>query len=717
MNTKKTLCAGAFAALVAMGASTNASAQAFTENFDDVSTLLGSGWAIQNNSTPVGALGWFQGTATTATPTPGPFNSYNGAANAYIAANFNSTGSTGTISNWLITPNRMLRNGDVLTFYTRKPTIGGGQTDYPDRLEVRLSTNGASTNVGTGATGLGDFTTLLLSINPSLVANVYPQSWTQYTITIAGLPAPTSARTAFRYFVTGAGSLGSNSDYIGIDNVVYTPYVCPTLTVTPGGGALPDGSFGEAYSTTLNQTAALGAPNFAITAGGLPPGLEQSASGIISGTPTETGTYNFTSTVSDASGCSGSSSYSISVGQGSQSISFPTQTPANQSFVAGGTFFINPAATASSGLPISYTSNTASVCSVNGSSVTMGAAGICTIVAAQAGDTHYASAVSQLQDVTIDKGPQSIAFTSTAPANAKVGDVYSVTATGGPSDNSIAFSIDPSTSANCSISGSSVTLTGAGNCIVNANQAGNANYLDAPQAQQSVGVGKAAQAITFTSTVPANAKINGTYTVTATGGLSGNAVTFAIDSSSSSICSIAGSVVAFNAAGTCTINANQLGNANYNDAAQAQQTVTVGQGGSNITVTSSANPSQPGQSVTFTISVAFDANQSTLLRTKAAPVPTGTIELKDGSTSLGTASLVNGSATITTTLMTSVGNHSLTATYSGDLNYPAEVSEAFSQSVVSGVLTPVPTLNELGLIALSLLLAMFGLARSRRRQG
>ena len=142
-------------------------AQSYTQNFDDITTLAGDGWVIQNNSTPVGSLGWFQGTATTATPTPGPFNSYNGATNSYIAANFNSTGNTGTISNWLITPNRTLRNGDVFTFYTRKPTINAGQTDYPDRLEVRMSTNGASTNVGAGATAVGDFTTLLLSINPT----------------------------------------------------------------------------------------------------------------------------------------------------------------------------------------------------------------------------------------------------------------------------------------------------------------------------------------------------------------------------------------------------------------------------------------------------------------------------------------------------------------------------------------------------------------------
>ena len=287
-------------------------AQSYTQNFDDITTLAGDGWVIQNNSTPVGSLGWFQGTATTATPTPGPFNSYNGATNSYIAANFNSTGFTGTISNWLITPNRTLRNGDVFTFYTRKPTINAGQTDYPDRLEVRMSTNGASTNVGAGATAVGDFTTLLLSINPTLVANIYPQVWTQYTITVSGLPAPTSGRIAFRYFVTGAGSSGTNSDYIGIDNVVYTPYVCPAFTMTPG-GALTGGFAGVAYSTTLSQTGALGSPNFAIMGGSLPPGLSLSSSGTISGTPTATGTFIFMARVNDASGCSASQIYSITV--------------------------------------------------------------------------------------------------------------------------------------------------------------------------------------------------------------------------------------------------------------------------------------------------------------------------------------------------------------------------------------------------------------------
>jgi len=300
-KTFKGLVAGLALSIFSIG---SVQAQAFSESFNDITTLAGSGWVTTNASVAVGSTSWFQGNPVSG---GGPFDAFNGATNAYIGANYNNTGSTGTISNWLMTPNRTFRNGDVITFYTRKPS----PDTYADRLEVRLSANGASTAVGSGSS-VGDYTTLLLSVNPTLVLGVYPTAWTQYTITISGLPAPTSGRIGFRYFVTSGGVSGTNSDYIGIDQVDYTPYVCPAFTMTTG-GALTGGSAGSAYSSTLTQTGALGAPSFAVTAGALPPGLTLSAAGTISGTTTATGTFNFTATVSDASGCSGSQSYSITV--------------------------------------------------------------------------------------------------------------------------------------------------------------------------------------------------------------------------------------------------------------------------------------------------------------------------------------------------------------------------------------------------------------------
>ena len=66
-----------------------------------------------------------------------------------------------------------------------------------------------------------------------------------------------------------------------------------------------------------------------------------------------------------------------------------------------------------------------------------------------------------------------------------------------------------------------------------------------------------------------------TYTPTATA-TSGLAVTITVDASSSTVCSInGGGVVSFTGAGTCTLDANQAGNATYNAAPQVQQSFTV----------------------------------------------------------------------------------------------------------------------------------------------
>ena len=210
----------------------------YNEGFNTVAPLP-TGWAAQNLSSPVGATGWFQGNNTV-------FPSNSGAATAYIAANFQNVTGANTISNWLFAPNVTLKNGDIFTFYTRTVT---GST-FPDRLQVRMSTNGASVNVGATATSVGDYTTLLLDIDPTY-SGTYPQVWTQYTIVLSGLAGPTSGRLAFRYFVEDGGPAGNNSDYMGIDDVVYTtfaavcsgnptpgntissvPNVCPTVNFT-----------------------------------------------------------------------------------------------------------------------------------------------------------------------------------------------------------------------------------------------------------------------------------------------------------------------------------------------------------------------------------------------------------------------------------------------------------------------------------------------------
>lgn len=178
------------------------------EGFDG--TIPPAGWNVLNNSSPLGVTSWTQGGPL------GVFPPQSGAG--FISANFNNTAGVGTISNWLFAPAVTLKNGDKFTFYTRTTTGA-----FPDRLQVRMSTNGASTNVGTTATSVGDYTNLLLDINPTYTSTGYPTAWTQFTLTMSGLPAAgISGRLAFRYFVESGGPAGANSDFIGIDNAVYS---------------------------------------------------------------------------------------------------------------------------------------------------------------------------------------------------------------------------------------------------------------------------------------------------------------------------------------------------------------------------------------------------------------------------------------------------------------------------------------------------------------
>ncbi|HVH34973.1 MAG TPA: hypothetical protein VM847_12785, partial [Tahibacter sp.] len=278
---------------------------------------------------------------------------------------------------------------------------------------------------------------------------------------------------------------------------------------------------------------------------------------------------------------------SFAVGQGSQTITFTSTAPAAAT-VGGASYTV--AATATSGLPVSFSiaAASSSICAIAGSTVTFQSVGTCVINANQAGNANYTAAPQVQQSFAVGQGSQTISFTSTAPAAATVGGASYSVAASATSGLAVSFSIAAGSSSICAIAGSTVTFQGAGTCVINANQAGNANYAAAPQVQQSFAVGKGSQTISFSSTAPTTATVGGgAYTVTATA-TSGLPVTFLVDPSASAVCAIAGGTVTFQGAGTCVINANQAGNTNWNPAPQAQQTFAVGKGSQTISFTSSA---------------------------------------------------------------------------------------------------------------------------------
>ncbi len=199
------------------------------------------------------------------------------------------------------------------------------------------------------------------------------------------------------------------------------------------------------------------------------------------------------------------------------------------------------------------------------------------ITASYPGDSNSLPSASSVLTQVVNKADQFINFG--ALAGKTFGDAnFSVSATAS-SGLPVSFSI---VSGPATISGSTVHITGAGSVTVRASQAGDGNYNAAPDVDQSFEVAKAAQGITFA------ALSNKTYgdapfTVAATGGGSGNPVTFGA-SGNCTLSGASGSTITITGAGSCTVTASQTGNANYIAAPDVSRSFAINQATATITV-------------------------------------------------------------------------------------------------------------------------------------
>lgn len=143
--------------------------------------------------------------------------------------------------------------------------------------------------------------------------------------------------------------------------------------------------------------------------------------------------------------------------------------------------------------------------------------------------------------------------------------------------------------------------------------------------------------------------------------------------------------------GTHALSATYSGDVSYNPVTTpVTDTVTVTPTATTASVAASANPVPTNQQVTLSATVGSTSN--------SAQGPTGTVTFKDGSTSLGTASVTpagatakvgaSGTASLSMTFTTS-GTHSITAVYGGDTNYTSSTSSAFTLAVGQTTMTTV----------------------------
>lgn len=290
------------------------------------------------------------------------------------------------------------------------------------------------------------------------------------------------------------------------------------------------------------------------------------------------------------------------------------------------------AATASSGLAVTYTSSNPAVATVSGSTVTILAAGQTTITASQIGNSGYLAASDVSQILTVQKATQAITFAA-LPAKTFGDAAFPLTATGGASGLPVTF-----TSSNplvATVVGNTVTIVGGGTTDITASQAGNDSYL-ASTLVRALLVNKANQTITFAA-LPARTFGDAAFALSANSS-SGLAVAF---ESLNDKVSISGSTSTLAKAGSATIRARQIGNNNYQSATSIDRTFCV-------------NPPKP--SITL-------SNANTENATLTSDAATGNQWFLNGS--------AIGGATSVTHKPTSAGSYTVTSTIEGCSSLPS----------------------------------------------
>jgi len=239
----------------------------------------------------------------------------------------------------------------------------------------------------------------------------------------------------------------------------------PALAI---GGTPADGQVGSAYAAALSVSNGTGPYNWSITNGNLPAGVSLNAvSGLLGGTPTQAGNFNFTVQLVDTSNNASTTQPSA------VTIADPAYTIAvSASPAAGGSASCTPNPVSAGSTSTCSASPSAGYSFAGWSGDCSGATCSLTNVQAAKSVTASFSAISQPSPAS-----QTIRFAPASPVNLGAAPI-SLTATASSGLTAFTFSTS-SASSICTVTGNTLTLTGVGTCTLTATQAGDASYASA----------------------------------------------------------------------------------------------------------------------------------------------------------------------------------------------------------------------------------------------
>jgi len=478
------------------------------------------------------------------------------------------------------------------TISVLSPTGVGGST-----VDVTVTTYG-----GTSVTGSADQFTYALTPDVITVPGTVPSSkaFNSGTVSIgatstSGQPViytsvtssvcSVSASGVVTFLSVGTCTVNTSQDAAGVYAAATTVPVninvtagANTITVTgtvPSSIAFNGGTASVAATSTSGQAVTYTSTTSSV--------CSVDTSGVVTFSSIGTCTVNLSQAAAGNFAAATTVTKNIQVTPAPNTITFPALSDTTY----GGTAPV-PAATSTSGKPVTYGSSTPSVCtSTSGGIITLIGAGTCTITANQSAAGNYAAASQMSRSFTVQPAGNVITIPGTVPASVVFASgTVSIGATS-TSGQSVTYTSVTTDVCTVTTPGGVVTPLSIGLCTINVSQGAAGNYVAATTVPVNITVVAATNTITFPTL--SNTTYNGTAPAPAATATSGQPVAYG--STTTAACTVTSSgTITLVATGICTITASQNAVGNYEAAVTVSQSflITAGTlpvGTSSVTLT------------------------------------------------------------------------------------------------------------------------------------